>query len=83
MISHLNNQTEKYIELLICLLQKLNAHIVYFQKDYRNYSELLTYNDKTSRNYILTAELIVKEEHKAEVKLFPIYIQFLMMNLKK
>ena len=64
MISQLNNQAEKYVGLLVCLLQKLNVHIVYFEKDSRDYSSIMT---KLQETFFLTAELILKEEHKAEV----------------
>jgi len=55
----LTTKNRLYLELLSCLLQRLNSHIEFFENDNRDYS---TFIGKLSESLILTSQLILKKE---------------------
>jgi len=52
-------ENKGYLEVLACLLEKLNQQIVYFQNDEREYTTIVS---KLSETLILTSNLILKKD---------------------
>ena len=55
----LTPENELYLKLLVCLLEKLNSFIVYFESDNRDFSSIIP---KLQQTFLLWGKMVIKPE---------------------